>query len=924
MTGAGKGQGAMHTYRRPAETSVSTDRRLLPAIVTLILALVLPALCSLPGTSVQEVGAEVVPTEKPWLSCYATGVLSHSQGLNSLGQSVSADRSDPTRALGAPERTGTDEPITFFSLGFGGHIVLEFAAFRNGPGADILVVNASRDSPCCEEHPEKVRVEASQDGAHWFPAEPAVGCLDSEFDLGPLEWAKYLRLTDASDPSDPAFVAVNDGYDLDGVAVRCPEPFVVCGVTWEDLDADGVRDEGEPRLGGVRTELLRADPHAEPVLVTTAITSAETGAYSFTVEEVPPATSSLMVRERVPDGWRATTPTEVWLTAGPGEEAEIDFGNERLVPGLAIDKTGPTGLAQMGDTLTYTLTITNTGNVPLTNVVLDDELLSVASSLTVLEPGASAMITASLDVDEAVLPPDLPVGAKRFTISNTATATSDQVGPVSDTWDVEVEFDFHAPRAALGLEKTGPTSARIGDTLTYTLRVANVGDVPLTNVRVVDAAIGVDETVPTLAPGASRTFTGIYVVSEADLPGPLVNTATATSDQSLPVEADWQVVLQTSPGLVVVKTGPEAVRLGDTVEYTVSVRNVGDVTLRNIRVRDALLGLDGVIPSLVPGSSQSFAGAYGPVSEADLPGPLVNRVTASAEGVPTVEDSWSTAIETAPGLSIDKTGPVGPVRVGDTITYTITLANAGDVALTQIRVVDAKLGLDAAIGSLAAGGSREFRVDYTVRDEDVGGDGVVRNTAVASSPLTGEVEASWSVPVARVATASPTPDATVTPEPTATPAPVEAPEPSIRSDVIVIIYGGWDGIPVRAWVGGTEQPSRETALNDEGEAQAMWSFYPPEGVRWTVRVAAELPAGLDPVRWEIQPLDATTVTIGRREKRVIRMQLVDRATPTPVPQPPALPTSGNIDPAVAARVAGWLSVAGLAGAIARHRVRRRL
>ena len=81
-----------------------------------------------------------------------------------------------------------------------------------------------------------------------------------------------------------------------------------------------------------------------------------------------------------------------------------------------------------------------------------------------------------------------------------------------------------------------------------------------------------------------------------------------------------------------------------------------------------------------------------------------------------------------------------------------------------------------------------------------------------------------------------------------------------RTDVSVIVYGGWDGMVARAWVGGTAQPELITAVNAFGDAQAMWTFY-PDGT-WPVVVSVDLPAGLDPDVWELQLIRVTSPTMG--------------------------------------------------------------
>ncbi len=108
-----------------------------------------------------------------------------------------------------------------------------------------------------------------------------------------------------------------------------------------------------------------------------------------------------------------------------------------------------------------------------------------------------------------------------------------------------------------------------------------------------------------------------------------------------------------------------------------------------------------------------------------------------------------------------------------------------------------------------------------------------------------------------------------------------------RADVAAIIYGGWSGMPVSAWVGGTMQPVLTTAPNHQGYASVLFTFWPPAGATWQVSVAPSLPAGLDPERWEMQLLwietpagfmapTSGTVTARQGSHHVLHYQLVDK------------------------------------------------
>ncbi len=79
-------------------------------------------------------------------------------------------------------------------------------------------------------------------------------------------------------------------------------------------------------------------------------------------------------------------------------------------------------------------------------------------------------------------------------------------------------------------------------------------------------------------------------------------------------------------------------------------------------------------------------------------------------------------------------------------------------------------------------------------------------------------------------------------------------EGSTRTDVSVVIYGGWDGIPVKAYVGGTEQETLYTARDSSGEPAVLWTFYPPAGEAWSVTIEPQTPPGMDPARWQYRLL----------------------------------------------------------------------
>lgn len=150
----------------------------------------------------------------PW----ADSVVSSAQGLRKDGSPVLAVRSNPQAALGVAENNTT--PANFFSLGFGGNIVLKF----DNPISNGVVLVEATNNPYTTE---TARVELSADGNSWYIA----GFVSQDGSVPmpeKLSCARYARITDTSNKN--LFEDTADGYDVDGVAatqgIPCDTPQV--------------------------------------------------------------------------------------------------------------------------------------------------------------------------------------------------------------------------------------------------------------------------------------------------------------------------------------------------------------------------------------------------------------------------------------------------------------------------------------------------------------------------------------------------------------------------------------------------------------------------------------------------------------------------------------------------------------------------
>ncbi len=434
-------------------------------------------------------------------------------------------------------------------------------------------------------------------------------------------------------------------------------------------------------------------------------------------------------------------------------------------PALSVDKPAPTnadedgsGDVSAGDTLTYTITATNSGGANLTNVVVSDRLIMATGGSTpcaLVAPAGTCTLIGTYVVTAA----DVTAGQ----IDNTGTADSDQTGPVTDDETVVV------PAPALSVDKPAPTNAdedgsgdvSAGDTLTYTVTATNSGGANLTNVVVSDGLItATGGTTPCalVAPGGTCTLVGTYVVTAADVAaGQVDNTGTADSDQTGPVTDD-ETVLVPTPTLTVDKPAPTNadedgsgdVSAGDTLTYTMTATNSGTANLTNVVVSDSLItATGGTTPCalVAPGATCTLTGTY-VVTAADVAaGQIDNTGTADSDQTGAVTDDETVPVPT-PTLSVDKPAPAnadedgsGDVSAGDTLTYTITATNSGTANLTNVVVSDSLItatGGTTPCALVAPGATCTLVGTYVVTAADVTA-GQIDNIGTADSDQTGAV-----------------------------------------------------------------------------------------------------------------------------------------------------------------------------------------
>ena len=319
-----------------------------------------------------------------------------------------------------------------------------------------------------------------------------------------------------------------------------------------------------------------------------------------------------------------------------------------LDPTLVVNKTHDKSQTyKAGDVITFTITAKNIYEEAKTITL--EELEGVALDANVFEnvaPGAEVTATATYTVTEQ----DIVNG----TFTNNVTVTFSGVDDKFTGTDTVDELEDANPHMTITKTTVGAEEGHIyklNDVINYKITATNDGNLTLTNVKVEDALTGnVGEnafTIDILAPGEAQTFDVRYVVTENDvLEGKVINNATGTAtDPTDPDESKTPVTpgekedpIETpNPSLAVVKTSDKTgvVKLGETITYTITVTNNGNVTINDIEVTDELTGNTGdnafTIDRLAVGETKQFTATYTVTEDDILEGTIVNRATATGK-----------------------------------------------------------------------------------------------------------------------------------------------------------------------------------------------------------------------------------------------------------------------------------------------------
>ena len=275
-------------------------------------------------------------------------------------------------------------------------------------------------------------------------------------------------------------------------------------------------------------------------------TTTFTGTYTVTQSDVDAGsvTNSAYVSGTDANGWSVSD------TSGTAQNNDIStIVTLTALPSIALIKGGVLNDggdgADAGDTISYNFTVTNTGNVTLSNIQISDPMLEGVGGILTggpisLAPGATNRF--SFTGVYTLTAADITAGS----VSNTATVTGSSPGNTDDVTDTSGTSETNDTNTIVSLnispsiegwklstitdlDSSGGLSA--GDAIVYTISVKNTGNVVLTDVGVQsDTLEQADGTAPTntfsssefsivlgssttLKPGEVAQFRGSYAVA---------------------------------------------------------------------------------------------------------------------------------------------------------------------------------------------------------------------------------------------------------------------------------------------------------------------------------------------------------------------------------------------------------------------------
>jgi uncharacterized repeat protein (TIGR01451 family) len=387
---------------------------------------------------------------------------------------------------------------------------------------------------------------------------------------------------------------------------------------------------------------------------------------------------------------------------------------------VQVDKIMPKE-TKLNQQFNYTIKVTNLTDTLLSDIIVNEECPASFKLISAVPQSQGNSNKLTWEIDSLG-----PKALRQIVVSGMADSAEPlKFSTTVQTPVVPAVTSINVIQPSLKLVKSIPSEVMLCDLIPVKYIITNDGTGTVTHIRITD----------TLPPGLRTTDGKPEISIEAgslvenqtreytvDLRAAKIGTytgkATANSmDMGLRADSADTVTVVSQPVLAISKTGPDHLYIGRPVTYEIIVSNKSTVTAKDVVVEDTMPeGVSSVkatsgaqlaesntkltwkLEKLAPNTSETYRVSYTPTK----PGEITNGATATAYCAQVVSTTMKTKVTGIPAVNIEVTDMEDPVRVGNRVTYVITVTNQGSAPLTNTLITCV---LEANIKYISSAGS---------------------------------------------------------------------------------------------------------------------------------------------------------------------------------------------------------------------------
>ncbi len=358
--------------------------------------------------------------------------------------------------------------------------------------------------------------------------------------------------------------------------------------------------------------------------------------------------------------------------------------------------------ARLNQQFSYKILVTNLTRNNLESVALSDDLGSNVKYVSSLPSGSMSGSRLSWMLGDFK-----PQETKPVLVSVVPTVEGSVGSCASVSYVSALCSSVPVVSPKLKLTMTGPREVIKCDEIVYSLEVSNIGTGSLSDVRVADALprglqtidgkSSVELAVGTLEPGQTRRYS---IRTKPSAKGTYEGRATVVGEGDLRAESGVVTTIVREPVLKITKTGPKESYTSVPFTYEITVTNTGDGMAVATMLEDAIppgatlmTASDRAVATsekvtwnmgdLAPGASKKVTMTL----RGESPATVRSVATAKATCAESVTASAETVLKGIPAILLEVVDLADPIKVGDNVTYRITVTNQGSAADRNIRIV---------------------------------------------------------------------------------------------------------------------------------------------------------------------------------------------------------------------------------------------